>query len=71
MNWRAFSDTAMRPDTFSMAVFTGSDSDDSARERSMAVCCVATGGPLATQQASTDTVGEEASCTWTTSKSPS
>ncbi len=35
------------------------------------MCWVATIGPLAIQQASGDSVGDTASCTWMTSNSPS
>ena len=68
---RAASETAIRPLIFSSAVARMGCAACIARERGMAVCTVATIGPSATQQASSDRLGAAGSCTWTTSKSPS
>ena len=68
---RAASDTAIRPLIFSSADCRIGSAACMARERGIAVCTVATIGPSATQQASSDRLGAAGSCTCRTSKSPS
>ena len=68
---RAASDTAIRPSIFSSALRITGWVASSTRERRIAVCTVATIGPDATQQASSDKLGTVGSCTWSTSKAPS
>ena len=67
---RAASETAIRPLIFSSAVRSTGYVTTSTRERGIAVCTVATIGPEATQQASSDRLGISGSCTCRTSKPP-
>jgi hypothetical protein len=68
---RAASDTAIRPLIFSSADCRIGSAACIARERGIAVCTVATIGPSATQQASSDRLGAAGSWTCRTSKPPS
>jgi hypothetical protein len=68
---RAASDTAILALIFSRADCSIPSAACITRDRGLAVCMVATMGPVATQQASRDRLGAAGSCTCSTSKSPS
>ena len=68
---RAASLTAIRADTFSIAVCASFESVSIMRDLSIEECQVATIGPFAAQQAKTERLGASGSCTCSTSNSPS
>ena len=62
--------TAIRADTFSIAVCASFESVNIIRDLSIDECQVATIGPLAAQHANTERLGASGSCTCSTSNSP-